>query len=229
MACVKLPKIPAIPSITLLGGAELKGVLDFSQGTPTDCKLTFNLLLQLSPLLASMACLLKVLNVIGKLQDFLGAFPNLADAATKAKPVLDAITELSMCIPALVLPQMALMVKGMLSLIINFLSCFLSQLDSIIRFQATIDLKAAEGNPVLFEALICARNNAQTSMENLMLSIQPLQPILGMIKAVAGIAKLPITLPDFSSVSAGQDQMQVIASLRQGIDTIKDAINSIPG
>jgi hypothetical protein len=233
MACVKLPKIPKIPSITLLGGAELKGFLDFSQGTPTDCKITFNLLLQLSPLLASMACLLKMLNVIGKLKDFVDAVPSLLTNPKKigdAVPaLLDAIAELKDCIPALAIPQIIFMIKGMLSLIINFLDCFLSQLDSLINFQASIDLKSAEDNPVLLEALICARNNSQTSMDNLMLSVQPLQPMLDMVKMVASIAGQSIDLPNFSGISAGQDHAQVITSLRGAIGSIKNVINALPG
>ena len=66
MSC---PTIPDIPAISLLGGAELRGFLDFSAGAPTDCKLTFNLLLQLAPLLASMACIFKILKAITALAD----------------------------------------------------------------------------------------------------------------------------------------------------------------
>ncbi len=231
MACVALPKIPEIPSIKLLGGAELKGFLDFSQGTPTDCKITFNLLLQLSPLLASMACLLKMLNAIGKLKDFVDAVPSLKPPkiVDASKALLDAIAELKDCIPVgFVIPQIIFMIKGMLSLIINFLDCFLSQLDSLINFQASIDLKSAEDNPVLFEALICARNNSQISMDNLMLSVQPLQPMLDMVKIVASIAGHSIDLPNFSGISVGQDQAQVITSLRAAVGSIKDVINALP-
>ena len=36
------------------------------------------------------------------------------------------------------------MVKGILSLVVRFLSCFIDNLESILKFQATIDLSAAE-------------------------------------------------------------------------------------
>jgi hypothetical protein len=67
--CAKLPKIPKIPSIDILGMAELKGMLDFSLGTPRDCTLAINLMVQLAPLLASMTCLLRILAVIKALED----------------------------------------------------------------------------------------------------------------------------------------------------------------
>src|SRR5262245_3021847 len=114
--CVDLPSIE-IPNLTLIGGAELKGFLDFSAGTPTDCKLTFNLLLQLAPLLASMACLLKVLDVIGKLKSFVEAVPSV-DPSKIGKTVtglIETIDKLSGCIPGL--PNFnisaVLMIKGM--------------------------------------------------------------------------------------------------------------------
>lgn len=231
VACLELPKIPEIPTLSLLGGAELKGFLDFSLGAPTDCKITFNLLLQLGPLVASMACLLKILDVIGKLQKFVEAVPSLDPIAIgKAVPeLIGAIGKLSGCIPGL--PDFnfsaVFMIKGMLELIINFLLCFISQLESIISFQASIDLEAAEGNPVLIASLTCALDNAQTSMDNLMLSIQPLQPILMTITTVAGLAGQSITLPDLSSISAGRDQTQALTSLREAVAGMQRVIEAL--
>jgi hypothetical protein len=230
--CVELPKV-SIPNLTLLGGAELNGFLDFSQGAPTDCKLTFNLMLQLAPLLASMACLLKVLDVIGKLKNFVEAVPSLNPIEIgKAVPELvTAINKLSGCIPGF--PQFQIdivfMIKGMLSLIINFLNCFISQLESIIKFQVSIDLTAAEGNPVLLDTLLCAQSNAKTSMDNLMLSLQPVQPLLSVVTTVASIAQLPISLPKLSDISANQDQAQTITTLKQSIASIKQVIDGLPG
>lgn len=230
VTCAKLPKLQGIPNITLLGGAEIKAFADFSQGMPTDCKLTFNLLLQLSPLLASMACLLKILNVIGKLQAFVeAAKPPFTDLPGTIPDLLAAIGALKDCIPALAIPQIVFMLKGMLQLIVNFLDCFISQLDSIVKFQASIDLTQAEGNPVLRESLLCARDNAQASMDNLMLSLQPVQPILSMVTNVASIAGQSISLPDLSGVGGGADPAQVVTSLRDAIASLKNVIASLPG
>jgi hypothetical protein len=228
--CVDLPTIE-IPNLTLIGGAELKGFLDFSAGTPTDCKLTFNLLLQLAPLLASMACLLKVLDVIGKLKSFVEAVPSIDPSKIgKAVPdLIEAIDKLSGCIPGL--PKFnfsaALMIKGMLQLVIKFLLCFITQLESLIQFQASLDFKAAEGNPALQASLACARDNAQTSMDNLMLSLQSIQPVISVAGSVAGLAGAPINLPDLSSVSGG-DHAQAITSLRQSITALNSAISALP-
>jgi hypothetical protein len=190
-------------------------------GAPTDCKLTFNLLLQLAPLLASMACIFKILKAITALAD------GIQDPA-KIPSIPGAITDLAKCIP---LPgiELYLMIKGILSLLVRFLSCFIGDLESIVKSQATIDLSAADGNPVLHDWLICAQNNAKQSMDNMMLSLQPVQPIMNVTAMLIGLAKLPIQLPDLSNLSLGADANLTIASLKQSVDTLKSAVASIPG
>ena len=128
---------------------------------PTDCNLAFNLMIQVSPLLASMACLLKILNVIGSMKEFLDAFPNVGKAAEKSVQVVDAINDLGPCLPPGIFFSLALTIKGILQIIINFLGCLISQLESILNFQASIDISAAEGNPALKAVLTCAQENAQ--------------------------------------------------------------------
>jgi hypothetical protein len=219
--CVELPKIPEIPAISLLGGAELRGFLDFSAGAPTDCKLTFNLLLQLAPLLASMACIFKILKAITALAD------GIQDPS-KIPSIPGAITDLAKCIPVPGI-EFYLMIKGILSLVVRFLSCFIDGLESILKFQATIDLSAADGNPVLRDTLICAQNSAQTSMDNMMLSLQPLEPILKVATMLIGMTPLGIKLPDVSTLTASADKIEVVASLKQTVDQLKQAVDSIPG
>jgi hypothetical protein len=230
MACVELPKIPKIPSIKLLGGAEIKGVMDLSLGPPSDCRLTFSLLVQLAPLLASMACLFKILNVILKLKDFAEGATDPLNKLPKAVPgLLEAIGELTECIPPMQIPQLVIMIKGMLQLVVSFLNCFIEQLESIINFQAQIDFKVAEGNPLLIAELKCAKQNAQVSMDNLMLSLQPLEPIFKTLTMVAGIAQVPLKLPDLSKISAGQVDIQAISDLKQTISSLKQVVDSLPG
>jgi len=219
--CVELPKIPEIPGITLLGGAELKGFLDFSAGAPTDCKITFNLLLQLAPLLASMACLLKILKAITALSDGI-------QNPSKIPDIPGAIADLAKCIPIPGL-EIYLMIKGILELVLRFLSCFIENLESILSFQASIDLSAADDNPVLRATLICAQDSGKAAMDNMMLSLRPLEPILKMTKSLIGLAQLPINLPDLSNVSASGDVGLSIASLRKAVDDLKQAVQSIPG
>ena len=58
------------------------------------------------------------------------------------------------------------------------------------------------------ERLLCAQDNAQTPMDNLMTSLQPLQPILDMVGVLVGIVGLPaLELPNMASISASTEQV----------------------
>ncbi len=218
--CVELKPLGDIPEIKLLGGVELTALVDVSAGPPTDCKLTMNLLLQLAPLLASLTCLFKILNVIAALKDFVqkGAVLGLVDA-------IDKLTE---CIPPLQLPRLAIMLKGMLELVLRFLGCFLTQVDSLLEFRASLQV-SADGNPVLREALACAEHSADAAQANLLKSLGPLKPVMDIVGMVAGVAGIPLQIPDFASMSTGTDLRQTTASVKQAVDTLRAVVDSIPG
>jgi hypothetical protein len=227
--CVEFPEVPPDLKITLPFG-ELKAYRDFAAGMPTDCNLTFNLLVQISPLLASMACLLKILNVIGSLKEFLLAFPNIPSVPAKAAKVVEAIGEMATCLPPIMFPNLFIMIKDILLLIINFLLCLISQLESILKFQVGIDLSSAEGNPALTASLKCAQANAQTAAEHLAASIGPLKPLLDMVSMVAGIIGLNIALPPLDATFApGADMAESIDKLKQGVEALKQVVEAIPG
>jgi hypothetical protein len=227
--CTELKPLGDIPKIELLGGVELKAFVDATAGTPTDCKLTMNLMIQLAPLLASMTCLFKILDVMAKLQDFANAAPDPKKLPGAAVDLATAIGDLSKCMPPLQIPQMAIMLKTMLQLVLRFLSCFLSQLDNLLEFRASLDFGAADGNPVLRESLTCARNSADAAQANLMKSLEPLMPVMNIVGMVAGIAGIPLAIPNFASMSAGADVTATVHSIRQSIDSLQSVVNGIPG
>ena len=231
LPCVELKPLGDIPEIKLLGGAELQAFVDVAAGPPTDCKLTLNLLVQIAPLLASTACLFKILDVISKIKDFADGAKDLdiVKLGTAVPKLIDAITKLEGCIPALQIPRLVLMVSGILKLVIRFLSCFINQLESIIEFRASLDFAAADGNPVLKEALTCAQNSADAAQENLLKSIGPLKPVLDIVGMVGGLAGLSLELPDTASLSAGGDVTSTIASVKQAIDSLQNIADNLPG
>lgn len=227
--CVEFPEVSADLNITLPFG-ELKAFRDISLGLPTDCSMTFNLLVQIQPLLASMACLLKVLNVVGKLKEFFDAVPNPVEMGQAAPKVIGAITELGPCLPPGIFVSLALTVKGILQVIISFLSCLIEQIESVLNFQLSIDFSIAEGNPILQASLSCAADNAQRSMDHLMASIGPIGPLMDTLKMIGDIISVPLTLPDFSQLTAaGADVAQTISSLRATIDQLQQTLDAIPG
>jgi hypothetical protein len=193
--CIKLPEVD-IPSVSLVAGAELKGFVDISLGAATPCKLTFNLLLQIAPLLASMACLLKIITAVTSLLAAVQDMPN----PSKLSEAVTAVSELAKCIPG---PDFAFMIKGILQIVVNFLFCFADNLEQLLKFQATIDLSGTEDNPVLRATLICAQDNAKASVGNLMQALQPLNPILKAIQPLMAPAGLSIDLTDLNNLTAG--------------------------
>jgi hypothetical protein len=227
--CTELKPLGDIPSIQLLGGVELKGFVDLAGAPPTDCKLTMSLLLQLAPLLASMTCLFKIIDVLAKVQEF-------AKVVTDPPKIPDAIVglgtamgELAKCMPPLQLPMMAIMLKNMLQLVLRFLGCFLEQMDSLLQFRASLDLGSAEGNPVLRESLTCAANSADAAQANLLKSLAPLMPVMNIVGTVAGAAGIPLTIPNFATMSAGGDVAASVHSVKQAIDSLQKVVDGIPG
>lgn len=224
--CPKLKK-PKVPTIQLPFGAQLKGIADFSQGLPSQCSLNFSLLMQLQPLLAAMACMLKVLNVVGKLEAFVKAVPDPAKLAESVPDLLEAIAEVGPCLPPVAFPQLAITLKQILQLIVGILQCLVAALDSVLEFQQRIDIKGAKGNPALEKALQCAQDNAAASMDSIGTVLEGLQPILEMVTMIAGIAGIslkPIMVP----AMAGADALETLQSLRNTIDGLADVIDAIP-
>jgi len=186
-------------------------------------------LLQLAPLLASMTCFFKVLNVITKIKEFAEAAKDPPKLPGAAPAVIDAIVDLEGCIPPLQLPRLALMLKGMLQLVISFLSCFLSQLSSLIEFRASLDFDGAAGNPILTESLTCAKNGADAAQVNLLKALEPLVPIMSIVGSVGGTAGFPVKIPDFAAMSKGGDIQQSIQSVNDAIAALQQVVDTIPG
>jgi hypothetical protein len=226
--CIALDEIK-IPTISLPAGAELKGVADFAAGVPTNCKVNMSLLVQLGPLLGAMGCILKILEVLGNIIEFAKAAPDPFKMAEKVKALTDSFADLSSCIPPLAPLNFALMIKGILELIINILSCLVDSLASIVDFQVSLDFAGAEGNPALTEALDCAKRNADTSLHNLLNSVEPIMTVMKVVGAVASLAQLQVTLPDLSALGKAADAAQAVQSLKQSIDGLKSVIESLPG
>lgn len=227
--CPDFPPVSADLKVTLPFG-ELKAFRDFSLSLPTDCNLSFNLLLQIQPLLASMACLLKILNVIASLKEFLEAFPNIPKVAEKAGTVVTAIGDLGTCLPPGIFVSLALTIKGILQIILAFLGCLISQIESILNFQLGLDFDAAAGNPALTATLNCAKENAQLTADHLAASLGPIQPLLDMVGMIAGIVGLDIALPSMSAVFApGADMAEGVAKLRETVAQMQQVVDSIPG
>jgi hypothetical protein len=241
--CIDLPNLPPM-KITLPFGVELNAVADFSKGPPSNCALIQSLMVQLSPALAGMACIFKMLNVFVQL----AKINNPLNVPSGIVNVAKAAAELTDCFlfPA----QIVCMIVGILNMIISFLLCIIEAVESLLTFRVGIDFSLATGNPTLLASLTCAQNNANASSAQLaraLLLIEPLlitiQPILGLAPTVPGpindvIKAIPNAIASIQtalgggSVSVGvpgaSGPLQILESVRADLSQFQNLLASIP-
>ena len=230
--CVDLSIKPInIPSITLPTGGSLKGLADVSKGIPTDCSLSFSLLLQIGPILASMECLLKILKLLGPLLDLVTSPPPTPAAIKK---VVDAAADLA---PCLLLPTPANMipfVRDLLCLILKLLKCAVGSLKSVAQLMQglslSLDLAAQEGNEDMMATIKCAQQNAQAQASSVMTSIEPLAALLelaGPVLKIAGVG--PISLKLSGSADSADALLSVVNILENVVEVIEAVIEPLGG
>lgn len=221
-------------SVQLPTGGALQAFADISKGIPTDCSLTFSLMLQIAPFLASIACLLNVLKLLKPLIDIIkglpvppvGALVEFGEAAVGLAPCLLIPT------PAVIIP----FVRDLLCLILKVLECFLSQIKSLLRILGplTLQLQAAQqsGNSELSATLQCANQNAQTQAGQIMNSLGPVGMLLQIAGPLLDIAGVPaITMPALGSatdVAALNNVVQLVQALTGDIQIAVDLLGGCP-
>jgi hypothetical protein len=235
-------KLPPCESIRLPGpkplkvqlptGGSIQALSDISKGIPTDCSMTFSLMLQIAPLLASMECLLKILKLIKPLIDIVNGLPIPPVKAIQefAKAAADIVPCLLIPTPASLIPFL----KDLLCLILKALKCFLGQLKSLIGIMSGISLQLAsaqaDGNTALAGALQCAQQNAELQAQHLTASIEPIGVILDLMGALFGIAGVePIKLPALGSQTDLKSLNAVVQSVQGVVATIQVVVDALGG
>jgi hypothetical protein len=220
--CVPLPE-PKNIKIPLPFGVEISSILDASR-PPSDCAIVHSLMLQLTPMLAGLTCMLRVLAVIKALKDAVSTVP--PDFAG----LIEKIEELISCFLLLDPCELSKMISGILCMIIAYLNCLIQAFESILNFQVGIDLDSAEGNPVLLANLTCAQNNAQAALEGLNTSMEGVKPLLdmvGMLMEIVGLPPLelpPLTTPSAADLLAGEDPLAPIKTMRTALTVANNAL-----
>jgi hypothetical protein len=230
---IKLP-LPAPISIQLPSGGSLKAFTDISKGIPTDCSMTFNLLVQIAPLLASMECLVKILKLLKPLIDVVNGlpFPPVKAIQEFAKAASDLVPCFLIPTPANMIP----FIRDILCLIIKVLNCFLGQMKTIVGMMQglTVQLNAARasGNAELQSTIECAQANAQISAQHLTKSIEPIGVLLDLIGPFMGIAGVqPIQLPtlgDQTDLQALNQTIQTMQGVVGGMQVVVDTLGGCP-
>lgn len=174
----------------------MKAFVDTSKGIPNDCSMTFNLMLQIAPLLAALECPMKILKLLEPLIDVIKAVPSLNPIKIgEAMPkFIDAAADLAPCFAAFA--NIPIMVMDLLRLIRAVLNCLLGQLRSIRNLMNGLSLRLgeAEGRPELRAQIECAQKNAAASAQMLTSSIDPIAGVMSLMKTLMGLAGIDLDL-----------------------------------
>jgi hypothetical protein len=219
--------MPSPMKIQLPSGDELKAFTDLSKGIPNDCSMTFNLVLQLAPFLASITCLLRLLKLIKPLVDIITGLTKVPPAppASAVEEFAAAAIDLAPCflMPAGVIP----FAKDIICFIRALLNCLLTQLKSVRDMIEGLGLRVeqAQGNGDLLATLQCAQQNAQTSAANLTQAIDPIAGLLELanpIMQMAGMQPISLTMP--AGGSQDVEGLNAVINVLQGVVSDIDAL-----
>jgi len=228
---IKLP-LPKPLKIQLPTGASIKAIADASKGIPSDCAMTFSLMVQLSPLLASMECLLKILKLLKPLVDIVTNLPMPPVKAVQefAKAAVDLAPCFLIPTPANIIP----FVRDILCLIIRVLNCLLGQLKTLVALMGSLKLQLdaahSAGNFELEETLKCAQANAEISGQHMTKAIEPIGVLLDLAGPLMGLAGVkPIQLPSLGDKSDLDALQNVIKTLQGLVGTLDVAVEALGG
>ena len=229
---IKLPP-PQKLEITLPTGGSLKAITDASKAIPNDCSLTASLMIQIAPFLASIDCLFKLLGLIAPLIDVvkgIGPPPDLIKLGSAIPKFIEAAEKVMPCVLVVTGAPLIPFLRDLLCLILKILRCIISQFKSIIGIMSglTLQIKVAKksGNKDLQKALECAQENAATSAQHMVNSIEAVSTILELAGSLMGLAGLPeIKLPQLGSDTDIESLKQIVKTLEDATKIIQDVLD----
>jgi hypothetical protein len=220
---LQLPK-PDMPSLTLPIGGTLQGVADITRGIPTDCSMRFSLMLQLAPIMASMQCLLKILQFFA---DLVNVSPS--NPVSFLTALVDGIKALEECTNMVLPSGLLCFVKDLLALIARMLLCTVEALESVLKLLGGLQLQIADaqasGNAELLAALQCAQQNAMNAADGTMQALQPVGVLLVLAQPFMKITGTNLSVGIPSPVPA--DDLEAMQTLLQTLHTVAEAIKTV--
>ena len=229
---LRLPP-PQKQKITLPSGGNIQALHDLGKGIPTDCSLSFSLMLQIMPLLASMECVIKILKLIKPLSDIISNLPT-PPSPKLLKDFADAVADLAPCFLSITPAGMIPFVRDILCLILALLRCLIGQLKTLANVMEglTLNLKAAEetGNKDLAETIKCAQQNSAASLQHLMNGFGPIGAVLELMSPFMAIAGVDaIKLPALGDAEDAEGINSTIQTLQGVVDTIQPICDALGG
>ena len=217
-------------------GGTFKAFADISKGIPTDCSLTFSLMLQLAPFLAAIECPLKILKLLKPLIEIVNSLPGIPPVKAIKEFGEAAVDLTESCILKIAVPELAIIpfIQDLLCLILKVLRCFRSQMKSLLNIMGPLTLQLqtaqADGNDELVATIQCAQKNAETQATQLMNSLGPVGVLLDLAGPLFGIAGVQaIQLPSLGSATDLNTLRSVVQSIQSVEATIQIAADALGG
>ncbi len=228
---IGLPK-PGSAQITLPNGGRIKGIADITKGIPSDCSLSFSLMMQMGPIMANMECLINILKLVKPLTDVIKGLPfppvkAISDFIEASGPAIE-------CVLGMVGLGIPLFIKDLLCLIIKLLNCMIDQMKSLLALlgglQLQITAATAEGNEELLKSLECAQDNAKCSSDAAMQAFEPITLVLELAAPLLEIAGAPaIEIPALAPADDLEAFEQVITTMEGFVDTLQLVADGLGG
>jgi hypothetical protein len=229
--------LPKPLRVQLPTGGTISAFADVSKGVPTDCSMTFSLMLQIAPFLAMSECLIRILKLLKPLIDVvksLGPPPDPIKLPAAIEHFVQAAIDLAPCLlvptPLNILP----FIRDLLCLILRVLNCFVSQMNSIITLmegiQIKLDVAMSSGNLEQVALAQCAQGNANAQAQHLMASLEPVSVLLELAGTMFDIAGVPpITLPSVGSQSDVESLKALVKAVQEATAVIQIAVDALGG
>jgi hypothetical protein len=227
------PRPPQPLSITLPTGAMLTGAVDLPKGLDEQCRVAFNLMLQLGPFLASIQCLLQILQFV---KDILDVATDVKEKLPKAdiagivsdiEKVAKDGEKLLGCFGWVAIFPLCTFLKDLLRMVHDFIGCVLELMDSVVQQQLQIQIQTADaqlqGNQELLDVLHLAQANLEATMGQ---AAQSMGPILTLLQLVGGFLEIvgvgALALPSMDQLTGGafEESLQVVKDLNDAIGVI---------
>jgi hypothetical protein len=229
-----LPDPPQASTIQLPGGATLTGMVEMPRGVSESCRVNFNLLLQLGPILGSLHCLMALFRFAGWLIDFVKAVPDVPTNPTKLLQKLEELQpiadDLLGCITAYTPLGICPPIKDALKVVRDYLRCLVEVIESVAtqKVGLQVQMGEAEGNPQLRETLQLAQDNADKVGLQAMRSCEP---AFGVLQTMSGLLQMlgagAIELPSMDDLAGGEIG-EAIQPLKDVVEILDLTIDALP-
>jgi hypothetical protein len=224
---LRLPQ-PDPLQIRLPTGGTIHALQDMSKGVPTDCALSFSLMLQLAPFLAAIDCPLKILKLLEPLAEIIGGLSKVPPSPPSPEILgkfTKAVSDLAPCFLVLTGAPLVPFICDLLNLVSKIMHCLVGQLQTVVSLASglSLQIQAAADNPDLLAQLQCAQENANAAAGSLANAIEPISAVLSLASPLFALAGIePITLTPPGGEAAADALEPVIQTLNDVLTTIDD-------